>query len=492
MLRLVRDKTRPAPDAWPAWPRGAPEHELAQQLNSQREPSFVEQSPPAAAMMPAAHHTPDFLDDPPRRSRGFFRRLTGFVLTMCVGAAGATAFYAWQPAALDTIAASARTYGKPLVQAVVASLPSSASAPEVPSPAPPPAATATMAAAPATQQQPAGMAARPQMPDAPMLMILVRTTFAALHHAATTGNFAVLRDLAAPTFQRENTAASLSASFGKLAGRDLDLSRARIENPGRVREPWIDNAGRLRILGYFPTSGSQVNFELVFELVDGRWQVFGIGADEAERTADSPPQQRPPLPVAGRVPDDATLVTLIRSSVLALNQANATGNYSVLLDASAPGFREANNVAKLAEAFAALREREIDLSPVAVIEPKLFRPPTIDDKGYLRLIGFFPSQPEQVNFDLAFDFTTRGWQLFGVGLNTSREEPAARAPMADDQNAGLGAAAMQQQASTAGQAVSNSTAPAAEADHAPIPDARPTAGQTITPVLPRLRPPHND
>ena len=42
----------------------------------------------------------------------------------------------------------------------------------------------------------------------------------------------------------------------------------------------------------------------------------------------------------------------------------------------------------------------------------------------LRLSGFFPSAPEQVNFDLAFQLVKDHWLLFGIALNTS---PAATA-----------------------------------------------------------------
>jgi hypothetical protein len=116
------------------------------------------------------------------------------------------------------------------------------------------------------------------------------------------------------------------------------------------------------------------------------------------------------------------MVVLIRSAVVALNQANMTGNYSVLRDLSAPGFQQANSFADLATIFAELRARQLDLGPVVVIDPQLFRPAAIDERGLLRLTGFFASRPEQVNFDLAFQRVEGEWRLFGIGLNTSRIE----------------------------------------------------------------------
>jgi len=109
----------------------------------------------------------------------------------------------------------------------------------------------------------------------------------------------------------------------------------------------------------------------------------------------------------------------------------------VLRDMSAPGFQAGNSFAKISAIFADLRNRHLDLAPIAAIDPRLFRPAAIDESGMLRLTGFFASRPEQVNFDLAFQMVDGQWRLFGIGLNTSREEPGSASvaisnPEADD------------------------------------------------------------
>jgi hypothetical protein len=135
-------------------------------------------------------------------------------------------------------------------------------------------------------------------------------------------------------------------------------------------------------------------------------------------TPNTPAQPGAQFPQIG-VPDDLKLLILIRTTLIALNQANLTGDYSVLREIAAPGFRQANNPAQLAEIFTDLRNRKIDLSPIAVVEPKLARPAFINDRGVLRIAGFFPTKPEQVNFDLAFLPIEGQWRLFGISLKTS-------------------------------------------------------------------------
>jgi hypothetical protein len=126
------------------------------------------------------------------------------------------------------------------------------------------------------------------------------------------------------------------------------------------------------------------------------------------------------------VPDDLKILILIRTTLVALNQANITGDYSVLREIAASEFRQANNPAQLAEIFTDLRSRKIDLSPIAVVEPKLARSAFINDRGMLRITGFFPTKPEQVNFDLAFLSIEGQWRLFGISVKMSQNASHAQ------------------------------------------------------------------
>ncbi|MDP8994892.1 MAG: hypothetical protein M3N07_07935, partial [Pseudomonadota bacterium] len=55
---------------------------------------------------------------------------------------------------------------------------------------------------------------------------LVWSALAALDHANQTGNYSVLRDLGAPAFQANNSAATLAAIFEAVRAQRVDLSYA--------------------------------------------------------------------------------------------------------------------------------------------------------------------------------------------------------------------------------------------------------------------------
>lgn len=125
------------------------------------------------------------------------------------------------------------------------------------------------------------------------------------------------------------------------------------------------------------------------------------------------------------MPDVYTMNALIRTTIIALNQANQTGNYTVLLDLGAPAFRARNNSGRLAGSFSGIRRRQVDLSPVVFYDPKLIAPPRRDQRGMLRLTGFIPTSPERVNFDLIFQPVDGRWRIFGIGVSLSPAESAA-------------------------------------------------------------------
>jgi hypothetical protein len=124
------------------------------------------------------------------------------------------------------------------------------------------------------------------------------------------------------------------------------------------------------------------------------------------------------------------VLLLIRSTLLAVDQANKTGNYTVLRDLGAPGFQASNNAARLGEIFAGLRRNNIDLSGVAVLEPQLTLLPEIESNGMMRMTGFFPSVPVQVKFDLLYAPVNGQWRLFGIAVGLGQSGPYAPAPAA--------------------------------------------------------------
>jgi hypothetical protein len=115
---------------------------------------------------------------------------------------------------------------------------------------------------------------------------------------------------------------------------------------------------------------------------------------------------------------------LIRTTLIALNQANQTGNYSVLRDLGTPQFQAMNSDARLGEIFGKLRARNVDMSPLVFFDPKLVRKPAMEG-GVLRLTGLIPTKPEQILFDMGFERVGDAWRLSAIVIDMRQAgEPA--------------------------------------------------------------------
>ncbi len=148
-----------------------------------------------------------------------------------------------------------------------------------------------------------------------------------------------------------------------------------------------------------------------------------------------PAQTQPTGQIA--MPPPEAMIVMIRSTVVALGHANMTNNYSVLNALGSQNFRKSNNVNQLSKSFEPFRSNKIDLAPVVYLTPQLSQQPTIEN-GRLRMVGYFPSQPMRVNFDLMFEPSEGIWKLFGIGVNLVPASQAAVAPMTRQQQPGQG------------------------------------------------------
>lgn len=124
-------------------------------------------------------------------------------------------------------------------------------------------------------------------------------------------------------------------------------------------------------------------------------------------------------------PDRFETARLVWSTLIAVDHANRTGNYSVLRDLAAPGFRKANDPARLATIFAKVREEKLGLGRVVLATPLYAEPPKLQENGLYRVRGSFPGRPAGVNFDMLFQYAEGEWRLFGIGVAPAA---AAEAP----------------------------------------------------------------
>jgi hypothetical protein len=146
--------------------------------------------------------------------------------------------------------------------------------------------------------------------------------------------------------------------------------------------------------------------------------VFAIAALATPGAPVAQPSQTLKLlqPVVPKVPSAPAVLAMVRSTLIAVDQGNKTGNYTVVRDLGSPDFRDANTPAKLGLVFANLTEQGVDMLPVLVVEPQYREAPRLTARRMLYVAGTFNIQPRRVSFELLFDVWKGEWRLYGVSI----------------------------------------------------------------------------
>ena len=128
--------------------------------------------------------------------------------------------------------------------------------------------------------------------------------------------------------------------------------------------------------------------------------------------------------------DRATATILIKNTLIAVNQGNLTGNFTVLRDLASPGFRTRNSAGDLATIFQNIRQKKVDLAPIVVLDP-IIAPPRTTKEGLLVLEGYFASSPMQIKFQLGYiQGAGGGWMVDAVSVGIVPAPTTSQAPAA--------------------------------------------------------------
>jgi hypothetical protein len=120
---------------------------------------------------------------------------------------------------------------------------------------------------------------------------------------------------------------------------------------------------------------------------------------------------------AQRAPNTFLQEMLIKVSLLTFNDANLTGNYSVFHARLSKPFRDKYSPEQIAAGFKGFRDQKVDLDLVAAMPPIPVEDAKVDDRGVLRIKGYFGTEPSRVNYDLQFVMSDGEWKLFHIAVN---------------------------------------------------------------------------
>jgi hypothetical protein len=124
-----------------------------------------------------------------------------------------------------------------------------------------------------------------------------------------------------------------------------------------------------------------------------------------------------PAGASDRVPSATTQEILIKTSLLTLNDAIVSGNFTVLHAKAAKPLREQFGPDDVKQAFKKFVEQKIDMAAIAASSPVATDAAQIDDRGALLLRGRFDVGSSRVSYKLDFVPSEGEWKPIKLNVD---------------------------------------------------------------------------
>jgi len=123
---------------------------------------------------------------------------------------------------------------------------------------------------------------------------------------------------------------------------------------------------------------------------------------------------------AADVPSDDEQDVMIRSTLATFNDANMTGNYSILIAKASKQFQEQMSAEKLAAGTENFRKNHLFFESIVTDDYESSEKATIDQEGALNLAGVFKGDEIKVTYKLRFVQNANQWKLIGINVNATK------------------------------------------------------------------------
>ncbi len=117
-----------------------------------------------------------------------------------------------------------------------------------------------------------------------------------------------------------------------------------------------------------------------------------------------------------RIPSDNEQEILIRTTLMTFNDANLTGNYTVLHAKASREFQAQLTVDDLARAFQKYRDLAVNIESIVADDIASSEDATIDKSGILSLVGAFKDDEKRVRYKLRFVQNKGDWKLLAIDV----------------------------------------------------------------------------
>lgn len=250
-----------------------------------------------------------------------------------------------------------------------------------------------------------------KVPQEKELSALSRESLLAFSQAIGAKDFTAFHAQISEVWKQQITPEKLGEIFQMFIEQQIDLSPVIGMDPVFTPAPKVDDDGVLVLEGRFPITPSRVEFRLKYVWQKPAWKLLAIKVN---------------LMPAGqsnvKAPGEKEAKALVRASLLAFNEAVQEKSFVEFHEGIASAWRKQTTPEKLQSFFQTFVDQEVDIAPVATLEPAFTQPPAIDGDGVLELKGEYARRQHGVRFDLAYIYEAEAWRLVKINVKVGKGE----------------------------------------------------------------------
>ena len=153
-----------------------------------------------------------------------------------------------------------------------------------------------------------------------------------------------------------------------------------------------------------------------------KWSEFFLGARRAALTLVTAIMMMVTFTPANSasVPSDDEQEILIRTTLMTFNDANMTGNYSVLHAKASKEVQAQLSIEKLFETFKPFRTNQLFFEDIIYEDYDSYEDAMFDSDGALVLVGVFKTDRVKVSYRLEFVKNDAVWKWSGIKVNADK------------------------------------------------------------------------
>ena len=121
---------------------------------------------------------------------------------------------------------------------------------------------------------------------------------------------------------------------------------------------------------------------------------------------------------AAEVPPESELKSMTLDSLLAFNDGVQEKDFSDFYKDLAGLWKDQTTPEKLKTLFNDFIEKEINIEPIKKLQPVFNKDAKINSDGMLVIVGYYPTTPKRVVFELKYLDEKGDWKLAGINVKT--------------------------------------------------------------------------